>query len=232
MSILVYNLELCGMQKPIVVYCYDAYCGWCFGFSKVITRIYEEYKELFEFEVLSGGMIPLESAHHIGKISGFIKGSYQKVEDLTGIKFGEDYLWHVNNPELSDWHPHSEKPAIALAVFRDYHPHEEILFAADLQHALYGEGRDLTDNEAYRHLLEKYDIPAEEFYEKLQSEEYKDRAHHDFSLVKQLQVTGFPAVLLQVDDFKFYLLARGYTDYDTMKKTMDNVIAELSLQVK
>jgi putative protein-disulfide isomerase len=66
------------MQKPIVVYCYDAYCGWCFGFSKVITRIYEEYKEVFEFEVLSGGMIPLESAHHIGKISGSLKDPIKK----------------------------------------------------------------------------------------------------------------------------------------------------------
>jgi len=220
------------MQKPVIIYCYDAYCGWCYGFSKVITRIYEDYKDAFDFEVLSGGMIPVESAHHIGKMSGYIKGAYQKVEELTGIKFGEDYLWHINNPDLSDWHPYSEKPAIALAIFREYRPNEAVLFAADLQHALYAEGRDLTDDEAYRHLLEKYEIPEEEFYQKLQSEEFKDLAHHDFSLVKQLQVTGFPAVLLQADELKFYLLARGYTDYETMKDRMNRVISELSLNVK
>ena len=220
------------MQKPVIIYCYDAYCGWCYGFSKVITRIYEDYKDAFDFEVLSGGMIPVESAHHIGKMSGYIKGAYQKVEELTGIKFGEDYLWHINNPDLSDWHPYSEKPAIALAIFREYRPNEAVLFAADLQHALYAEGRDLTDDEAYRHLLEKYEIPEEEFYQKLQSEEFKDLAHHDFSLVKQLQVTGFPAVLLQADELKFYLLGRGYTDYETMKDRMNRVISELSLDVK
>jgi putative protein-disulfide isomerase len=219
-------------QKPVIIYCYDAYCGWCFGFSKVIRRLYEEYKEVFDFEVLSGGMIPKESAQPIGRMASYIKEGYKRVEELSGVKFGEDYLWHINNPDRSDWFPHSETPAIALAIFRDYHPHDTILFATDLQDALHVEGRDLTDGEAYRHLLEKYEIPADAFYERLTSEEYLDRAKHDFAMVKQLQVTGFPAVLLQADELKFYLLGRGYTDYETMKQRFDQVINELSLQVK
>lgn len=219
-------------QKPVIIYCYDAYCGWCFGFSKVIRRLFEEYKEVFDFEVLSGGMIPKESAQPIGRMASYIKEGYKRVEELSGVKFGEDYLWHINNPDKSDWFPHSETPAIALAIFRDYHPHDTILFATDLQDALHVEGRDLTDGEAYRHLLDKYDIPADAFYERLKSDEYLDRARHDFALVKQLQVTGFPAVLLQADELKFYLLGRGYTDYDTMKQRFDQVINELSLQVK
>lgn len=219
-------------QKPVIIYCYDAYCGWCFGFSKVIRRLYEEYKEVFDFEVLSGGMIPKESAQPIGRMASYIKEGYKRVEELSGVKFGEDYLWHINNPDRSDWFPHSETPAIALAIFRDYHPHDTILFATDLQDALHVEGRDLTDCEAYRHLLEKYEIPADAFYERLNSEEYLDRARHDFAMVKQLQVTGFPAVLLQADELKFYLLGRGYTDYETMKERFDQVINELSLQVK
>jgi putative protein-disulfide isomerase len=219
-------------QKPVIIYCYDAYCGWCFGFSKVIRRLYEEYKEVFDFEVLSGGMIPKESVQPIGRMASYIKEGYKRVEEMSGVKFGEDYLWHINNPDRSDWFPHSETPAIALAIFRDYHPHDTILFATDLQDALHVEGRDLTDGEAYRHLLEKYDIPADAFYERLKSDEYLDRAKHDFAMVKQLQVTGFPAVLLQADELKFYLLGRGYTDYETMKERFDQVINELSLQVK
>lgn len=217
-------------HKPVIIYCYDAYCGWCFGFSKVIAQLFDEYKHIFDFEVLSGGMIPKESAQPIGKMASYIHEAYSRVEELTGIKFGDDYLWHIRNPHLSDWFPHSEKAAVAMAVFRDYHPHDTVRFATDLQHALHVEGRDLTDDEAYRHLLEKYEIPADEFYARLRSEEYLDRAIQDFALVKQLQVTGFPAVLLQVDDLKFYLLGRGYTDYGTMKQRIDQVISELSLQ--
>jgi putative protein-disulfide isomerase len=43
-----------------------------------------------------------------------------------------------------------------------------------------------------------------------------------------LQVTGFPAVLLQADELKFYLLSRGYTDYETLKARIDNVLAEIT----
>jgi len=48
------------------------------------------------------------------------------------------------------------------------------------------------------------------------------------ALVKQLQVTGFPAVFLQVSDSKFYLLSRGYTDYETLKKGIDQVLSGLT----
>ncbi|MFX5956882.1 hypothetical protein ABTF01_21030, partial [Acinetobacter baumannii] len=84
---------------------------------------------------------------------------------------------HINNPELSDWYPNSEKPAIALCIFKEIYPDKQVQFAGDLQYALHFEGRDLTDNESYRHLLEKYSIQPEMFYEKLSSELYKEQAY-------------------------------------------------------
>ena len=109
---------------------------------------------------------------------------------------------------------------------KEIQPEQQVAFAADLQYALHYEGRDLTDDEAYRHLLEKYVIPEEEFYTKLNSEEYKEKAHYEFALCKQLQATSFPQVLLQVADQKFYLLAKGYTDYETLKERIQTVLAE------
>ena len=214
-------------MKPTIFYCYDAYCGWCYGFSPVIKKIAEEYKTQFDFEVLSGGMIIGEQVQPIEKIAGFIKANYTSVEELAGIKFGEDFLWHINNPEESDWRMNSEKPAIALCVFKEYFPERQVEFAADLQYALNYEGRDLDDNEAYPHLLEKYSIQPEAFFSKLQSEEYKERAYYEFALCKQLEVTGFPAVLLQINESKFYLLTKGYTSYEEMKERIDNVLKEI-----
>lgn len=215
-------------MKPVVIYCYDAYCGWCYGFSPVIRQLWEEYQYKLDFDVLSGGMIPKETAQPIGKIAGYIQGAYKQVEETTGIRFGEDYLWHIFHPEQSDWFPHSETPAIAMAILRDLHPELAVPFAADLQKALHEEGRDLTDPEAYRHLLEPYKLDAEDFYAKLSSEEYKEKAYYDFSLVKQLQVNGFPAVLLQTGELQFYLISRGFTDYETLKTRLDRVLQEVS----
>jgi len=213
-------------MTPTLYYCYDAYCGWCYGFSPVIRKIFEEYRERLAFEVLSGGMIITDTPQPVSVTAGYIRKAYRIVEERTGITFGKDWLWHIFNPEESDWFPSSEKPAIAMCVFKEYHPELAIPFAADLQYALHYEGRDLCDDEAYRHLLEKYKIPAEEFYARLHSQEYKDKAYYEFALVKQLQVTGFPTVLLQVADSKFYLLSRGYTDHETLKTRIDNVLEE------
>jgi putative protein-disulfide isomerase len=128
------------------------------------------------------------------------------------------------SPGLSDWYPNSEKPAIALCIFKEIYPGRQVEFAADLQYALHAEGRDLTDDEAYRHLLEKYSLQPEPFYEKLKSEEYKEQAYYEFQLCKQLQVTGYPCVLLQVSDSKFHLLARGFTDYESLAARLDNAM--------
>jgi putative protein-disulfide isomerase len=212
------------MDKPVLIYCYDAYCGWCYGFSPVIKKIAEKYKIQLAADVLSGGMILPEKPTHIGIAAGYISKAYKNVEELTGIKFGSDYLWHINNPDDSDWYPSSEKPAIAMCIFKEFYPERSIEFAADLQFALHYEGRDLTDDEAYLHLLEKYSIHPEVFYEKLASEEYKEMAYYEFSLMKQLQVTGYPCVFIQTADLKFVMVARGYTDYETLKERIDKVL--------
>lgn len=216
-------------MKPSLIYCYDAYCGWCYGFSPVMKQVAAHYPQLY-IEVLSGGMILPKEPVHIGATAGYIQEAYKTVEEYTGIRFGSDYLWHINNPDLSDWYPDSEKPAIALCIFKTFYPQKQLEFASDLQYALHYEGRDLTDDEAYRHLLEKYGIDADIFYAKLASEEYKVQAHYEFSLVKQLQVTGYPCLLLQETDSKFHLLARGYTDYQTLSARLESALRELGLK--
>jgi putative protein-disulfide isomerase len=209
-------------------YIYDAYCGWCYGFSPVMKKIAEKYKNVLDTEVLSGGMIIDEQVHPISRTAAYIRSAYPRVEELTGVQFGEYYLWHINHPDESDWMMNSEKAAIALCIFKEYYPDRALEFAWDLQFALNYEGRDLCDDEAYRHLLEAYTIPAEDFYTKLHSEAYKDKARYEFALTKHLQVTGFPCVLLQSADSKFYLLANGYTDFETLDARVANVLREIA----
>ena len=213
-----------------LIYCYDAYCGWCYGFSEVMKKINSVYKNRLQFEVLSGGMILPAEPVPITITAKYIREAYKRVEELTGVKFGEDYLWHIQHPEQSDWFPNSEKPAIALCVFKEYFPDLQVTFAGDLQYALHFEGRDLTDHESYRLLIEKYNIPAEEFYEKLDEDEFREQAYYEFALCKQLNVTGFPAVFLQLSETKFYQVAQGYTPFDSIDERIKNVLNENKLE--
>jgi putative protein-disulfide isomerase len=215
-------------KKPNLIYCYDAYCGWSYGFSPVIRRLANEYEKGFFFEVLSGGLIISEEPRPISVIAGHIREAYKTVEKYTGVKFGKDYLWHIFNPDKSDWFPSSEKPAIALCILKEYCPDRQVEFASSLSYALHYEGRDLCDDEAYRSLLKNYPVPQQEFYQKLHSGTYKEKAYFEFSLVKQLQVSGFPAVLLQENESKFHVLAKGHTNFETLAERMESVLAALT----
>lgn len=217
-------------MRPKIIYCYDAYCGWCYGFSPVIKEIYFKYKDKFDFETLSGGMIPKESTKHISGIAEYIQGAYKTVENMTGVVFGEDYLWHIFNPDQSDWFPNSEMAAIAMAIFREIHPERSIEFAAGLQEALHMEGRDLTDKEAYRKLVSSFDIDPDDFLKKLSIDEYKEKAYYDFSLIKQLNVNGFPTVFLQLTESKLYMIARGFSTMESVETRIMNIMTENNLK--
>jgi putative protein-disulfide isomerase len=120
----------------------------------------------------------------------------------------------------------SEKAAVALCIVKEYYPPRQLEFATDLQYALNYEGRDLDDDEAYRHLLDKYNIQPEAFYSKLNDAEYKEMAHYEFALMKQLQVNGFPTVFIQTGDTKFVMVAKGFTVYEDLKERIENVLKE------
>jgi putative protein-disulfide isomerase len=215
------------MQKPILIYCYDAYCGWCYGFSPIIKKIAEEYSFQLDVEVLSGGMMIGENKMPIEKIGPYIQGAYKRVEEVTGIKFGDDFLWHTANPDKSDWVMNSEKPAIALSILKEIYPERQLEFAGDLQYALNYEGRDLDDDEAYKHLLEKYTISENDFYTKLKSDEYKEKAYYEFALCKQLNVDSYPQVLIQLHSNKFYLITKSFSTYEEVKKGIEKALTEI-----
>jgi putative protein-disulfide isomerase len=213
-------------MEPVIFYCYDAYCNWCYAFSPVMAQIASDFGKRVSFEVLSGGMILPETPRPISVMADYFLQNCQTVTEHTGAEFGDDFMWHIKNPDLSDWFPNSEKPAIALCVFKDYHPDKQVAFASDLQYALQYEGRDLCDNEAYRHLLDKYEIPVDAFYNALKDPAYKEKAHYEFSVCKQLQVTGFPALLIQLNESKFIMLASGYTAYDVLKQRIETALQD------
>ena len=185
------------------------------------------FRDRLDIEVLSGGMIAPTTPTPISSMAGYIQTAYKTVEERTGIVFGEDFLWHIFNPDKSDWYPDSLKPAIAMCIFKEIYPDEQVMFASDLQYALNHEGRDLTDNEAYRHLLDKYAIDHDNFFEKLSSPGYAEPARYEFALIKQLGVSGFPTVFIQASTSKFYLAVRGYTDFETANRQIESILQEI-----
>lgn len=214
-----------------LIYCYDAYCGWCYGFSDVIKKINKTTNLQLPMEVISGGMLLPDYPMPISVIAATILDNYEQVEEYTGVKFGEDFLWHARNPEQSDWFPNSLTPAIALSIIKEHAPDQALEFATDIEYGLNFEGRDLTDFEAYRHLMPKYNLEFDDFSNKMNDPIFKLKAEQDFQTCKQLQVSSFPVLMLQANESKFYIISKGYTPFETVMERIDNILQQINAQL-
>lgn len=215
------------MDRRKLIYVFDALCGWCYGFSPVIKAVYEQLHDQFDFEVISGGMVLGNQAGPVGVVAPFIESSYKAIEETTGITFGEGFL---RNVERGDMILDSEKPAIALAVFKSYDAAKGVLFAHEIQNAIKFEGRDPNHDELYRYIAVNHGYDPDVVSHQLKEESFKQAAHYDFAMARQLQVSSYPAVLMQVADLNFYLVAKGYTDYDTLMLRVENITNEVDRQ--
>lgn len=157
-------------------------------------------------------------------ISPFMLKTYKEVEEKTGIRFGSDFLWHIENPKQSDWTIHSKKAAIALCILKDLRPIETLNLATDIQTALFSEGRDLTDDEAYRHILVRYDIDPAFFYESLETDKYALIAEQESRFIKKIHIKGFPTLLLQIDEKTIHHVSHGFESFEKICQRLDDLL--------
>jgi putative protein-disulfide isomerase len=209
------------MDKPTLVYIYDALCGWCYGFSPVMKRLHETYRDQLHFDVLSGGMVMGSRVGPIGQVAPYIAWAYKQVEERTGVTFGEGFLKGVLEPGTAIFS--SEKPGIALTVFKSERSDEAVSFAHDLQRAVYFEGLDLQADPTYAALVQPYGLEGTAFVEKLNDFRFKQKTYAEFQAVSKLGVTGFPTVLLLTPEKK-YVLSRGYAPFEELDGRLRQVL--------
>ena len=209
-------------MKSKIIYVYDPLCGWCYGFSPVIRKIENEYKDKMDFEIISGGMVIGEREGLIGDFAGYILKALPRLEELTGVKFGERYLSKLKDRTL---YQSSLKPCIALEVFKSFNEKDAIAFASSIQKAQYLDGNDLQDENVYLELIKPYGIDPVKFLKQLNSEEFKIETTKLFAMIQEWGITGFPAVIL-VKNGEFFLIAKGYVDYDNLKAVIEKIISK------
>jgi putative protein-disulfide isomerase len=61
----------------------------------------------------------------------------------------------------------------------------------------------------------------------MHQEEFKQAAYYEFALVKQLQVSGYPAVFIQSADNQFYMIAKGFTRLEDLEARIEKVWLEI-----
>lgn len=207
-------------MKPEIIYVYDAYCGWCYGFSNVIKALEEQYRDDFQFTLVSGGMIVGDRVGPLAAMAGYIREAHTRVEEMTGVKFGAAFLdGTLNDPDyISD----SMVPSKAAAVFKSMDEGRAIAFAHAVQSAFYGAGKSLNEVATYVEIATAMGLDAATFEARMAEPQYEEQARAEFRLSHQLGVQGFPALIYQ-DDKHLAAIARGFQP----KHVLEDVFEQL-----
>jgi putative protein-disulfide isomerase len=206
-----------------LIYIYDPLCGWCYGFGPVMQQIEQAFPHL-PIEVLSGGMVLGDRVGPIGRMSDYLLKAIPHLEQTTGVRIGAPYMEIIRKGDMV---LSSEKPCIALTVFKSLSNQSAVAFAKAIQTQLFEHGNHLDDEAVYESLCVQFDLPWEVFQQKLRSEDYKKRTYEEFAYVQQMGVTGFPCLLL-VQENQGYLLSRGYSPLESLKENIESVIDKLA----
>ncbi|MBC7384309.1 MAG: DsbA family protein [Bacteroidia bacterium] len=205
--------------KTKIIYVFDPMCGWCYGFSAVIQKAAQKYAGEFDFEIISGGMVVGEREGPVGDFADYILSAYKRVEEASGVIFGEAYLAQLKTKQL---YSSSVKPAIAIEVFKNFHPLQAITFAAALQKAYFMDGLDLSKDEVYKALIKPYGINETIFLKSLNDDAMRKKTYDGFKQAANLGVNGYPAVMA-FKNGKYYALTNGFTDYETLEKSLEKI---------
>ena len=208
-----------NQSKPKVIYYFDALCGWCYGFSPVMTQVHDLYSDKLDFEVVSGGLFLGNRIGYINDIAPYIKsGAYKTVESRTGIKFGKDFLDELLGDGKIELN--SIPPATALCIVKETSPEQAIEFAETLLHAVYFDGLNPTDIDGLTQYATKLGLDEADFKSKMKQPKYAAAAQSDFEKFQASGFSGMPGVVLEQDG-KRTVLSNGFVDFDELKSKIE-----------
>lgn len=198
----------------------DPLCGWCYGFSSSMKQFYEAHKHELDLEIVCGGMVKGEHEKPIGDMAPYLKKAYKRVEETTGVQFGEAFLQTLDDGTTF----YSSVPSsIAMVVFRSYQTGFDLEYLADLQKAIYYDGIDPADQSHFAKLAAEYGLDQRAFEAKMQEDLYKQETYSDFSVTQQFKVGGYPTLILHARD-EYFLLTKGYSKTDQLEKTYQSIL--------
>ncbi|BEL06292.1 DsbA family protein [Actinoplanes sichuanensis] len=173
-----------------LIYVFDAYCGWCHGFSPTLSEITANHPDL-PVEVVSGGLFVGSRRLPIREF-GYVQGANANIHEVTGAEFSDAYERLIADGSFV---MDSEAAARGFAVLRAAAPERAVELATALQHAFYIDGRSLSDPDTYRAVAARTGLDAETVAAAFTDPGSSAAAAADFRRAARLGVTGFPTLL-------------------------------------
>lgn len=207
-------------MKTKIYYIMDTMCGWCYGFSDVISKIHEKYKDAYDFSILPGGMWVDENVKTINDSLGdYIKGHNIRIEELTGKKFGEGFNKNIlgNSNVVLDSLPGAKSVVLIQRLKKDI----TFDFLKKIQEAFFIEGKDPNNLEIYTEIAESFGISKEVFETEFLSKSLTKETAKYFNMVALMGDLSFPTVIL-VEGDKGRIISQGYSNFEELDQILSS----------
>jgi putative protein-disulfide isomerase len=214
---------LYSQEKPTLIYVMDPLCGWCYGFSPIMQKVYETYREKVNFKVITGGMILDEKVGPIGKVAPFLKKATALVTQHTGAEFSPlflDTILQKGTQTLT-----SLQPSIAIQICKKEKPDSIFSFLTALHKDIYINGLQTAEPKDYARLAKAMGFAPQTFINFVSKQEYIDAARQDFQEAEALGVDSFPALLLKIDK-GIRVISRGFAHWDQVSYTLNQELRQ------
>jgi len=207
-----------AQEKPQIIYVFGPLCGWCYGFSPVMKKAYDTFKEQADFKVITGGMIIGDQIGPIGRIAQFLKGATARVTERTGAVFSTLFLDTILTEGTQVLT--SMEPSIAVQICKQESPDKLFEFMTELHKDIYVMGLKTAIPSDYGRLAKKMGFDINKFINNMHEDTFKELALKDFEDANTLNIDSYPAILVSING-ELRELARGYMEWNELEKFMN-----------
>lgn len=208
------------MTNPTLIYAYDPLCGWCFGFHPVMEKLAQRFKNDLDVVAIGGGLAVGENAQPIEEGYSTIREALSRVEQTTGITFGQNFKMLA---EEGSYLYNSEPSCRAQTVVNELRPDKSLEFAGVLQHAIFKDGKNLNEWNTFSELMSEHSMNTHKAEELFNSSAIREKTKEHFDWCKQNGASAFPTLLLKMGD-EVGVLSRGYRPFDTLESHLHHLI--------
>lgn len=208
------------MIRPRIIYITDPLCGWCYAFGFALKEVMARFGDRCDFTVIMGGMVTGDREGPIGAKAQYILNAIPRLERITGARMGDA---HKSMLALGTQWQSSVLPSKAVVAVRELLPEKAVDFLHEVQLAHFDRGADLNDPALYGPIAVHLGVDEDLFDAFMADERLTAITEHDFAIVREWGIDGFPSLAAEVGT-RFYGLAHGYRNADELEKLMEAVL--------
>lgn len=216
-------LQACAQkEKAKIVYVMAPHCGWCYGNSKNIAKISNQFNKHFEFEVLVGGMWLNEDALKGSEtLHQFVKSHIPSITKFTGEVIGDKYLELTKD---STYTFNGLEPSAAINLVKELQPEKAFVFSQEVLKANFIDGKKLDKIETYIPILKKMAIDSKKFKKQWMTSDNITKTKKEFTKTDTL-ANGFPALVL-IENKKITVLSSGAFKLEPMIEKIEKLMTK------